>query len=239
MWQLTDVKEPQDLVIYFTPVEACVANYLNQEANNNREIKNIVALYQNKDYDTVIDEITNYLTENPDTELKTELEYVKALCHLALYQPGMALDIFDRIENNPGFNNHSQLSNIVRNKIIYDKVFLLGLKGDDQEVLEYLKQIQPTVKNNVIFSDWIKEEIVRLTPPPPENEPTETPSVPEQPETEEEQQPATDTGKAVEYVQLFGYDVPVELLFIGFIVLIIIIYIIRSSRRRRRNKYLF
>ncbi|NLO81975.1 MAG: hypothetical protein GX094_02820 [Clostridiales bacterium] len=239
LWQLTDVKEPQDLVIYFTPVEACVANYLNQEANNNREIKNIVALYQNKDYDTVIDEITNYLTENPDTELKTELEYVKALCHLALYQPGMALDIFDRIENNPGFNNHSQLSNIVRNKIIYDKVFLLGLKGDDQEVLEYLKQIQPTVKNNVIFSDWIKEEIVRLTPPPPENEPTETPSVPEQPETEEEQQPATDTGKAVEYVQLFGYDVPVELLFIGFIVLIIIIYIIRSSRRRRRNKYLF
>ena len=235
MWQLTDVKDPQDLTIHFTPVEVCVANYLNREAGNNNEIKNIVTLFQRKDYDTAVDAITSYLTDNPDAELKTELEFVKALCHLALYQPGMALDILDRIENSPVFSD--QLSNTVRNKMIYDKAFLLGLKGNEEEVLEYLKQVQPSLKNNIIFSNWVGEEINRLSPPPAVEEPPEPPSEPEQTEPEEEKK--TDTSKTIQYVQIFGYDVPVEFLFIGILALIIIIYIIRSRRKRKRNRYLF
>ena len=235
LWQLTDVKDPQDLTIHFTPVEVCVANYLNREAGNNNEIKNIVTLFQRKDYDTAVDAITSYLTDNPDAELKTELEFVKALCHLALYQPGMALDILDRIENSPVFSD--QLSNTVRNKMIYDKAFLLGLKGNEEEVLEYLKQVQPSLKNNIIFSNWVGEEINRLSPPPAVEEPPEPPSEPEQTEPEEEKK--TDTSKTIQYVQIFGYDVPVEFLFIGILALIIIIYIIRSRRKRKRNRYLF
>lgn len=235
LWQLTDVKEPQDIVIHFNPVEISIVNYLKQQTSGNKAVNSILALFEGKDYDTAINEITDFLASNPDFELKTELEYIKALCHLALFQPGMALDIFNRIENNPGFG--SQLSNAVRNKIIYDKVFLLGLRDNDEEILEYLKQVQPTLKNNIIFSNWVGDEIDCLTPPPVIEEPVETPDEPEQPEPEEERK--TNSIKTIESIEIFGYDVPLEILVIGILALIIIIYIIRSRKRKKRRRYLF
>ena len=79
--------------------------------------------------------------------------------------------------------------------MIYDKAFLLGLKGNEEEVLEYLKQVQPSLKKIILYSQTggVGEEINRLSPPPAVEEPPEPPSEPEQTEPEEEKK--TDTSK--------------------------------------------
>jgi len=233
VWRFLDVKQPENLLLYFYPVEMAVANYLKQNAQNNSDITNIVSLYEKADYDNAIASIVNFLEANPSFPLNTELKYLKALCHMELYQPGMALEIFNNIENSPGFGE--QLSNVVRNKIIYDKTFLLKLRGKEDEVLEYLKQVRPSLKNNAVFIRWVEDEIKRLSPPPPPpEEPDET--INEQPEPQ--QQDTLNNSKTIKYINIFGYDVPVEFIFTG-IILIIVILIINFKRRKRKKRYLF
>lgn len=236
VWRFLDVKQAEDLHIHFYPVELAVASYLKQKAQGNPDVINIVNLYEKMDYDDAISSIAKFLEANPSFELNKELKYLKALCHIELFQPGIALEIFNQLETSPGFEE--PLSNVIRNKIIYDKVYLLKLMGKEQEILDYLKEIQPSLKNNGIFIKWVENEIKRLSPPPPPPE--------EKNETNEpidEQNQSQNNIKVqdydIKYIHILGYDIPVELAFIGILILIVLIYIIRKRKKRRKKRYIF
>lgn len=237
VWRFLDVRQVEDLQLYFYPVELAVASYLKQKAQGNNEVINIVNLYQKMDYDDAIASIDEFLLTNPTFELSNELKYLKALCHMELYQPGMAMEIFEQLQNSPGFAE--PLSNVIRNKMIYDRVYFMKLMGKEDEILDYLKEIQPSLKNNAIFKKWVEDEIKRLSPLPPPPQETEEmvdETVDEQAQSSNDQE---DKVNAIEYIDILGYDVPVELIFIGILLLIIIVYMIRRRRNKKKKRYIF
>lgn len=236
LWKFTDVREPSELSLYFRPVEIAVVNYLKLTAPKDANLDNILNLYEKRSFDSAIQAITDFLDDNPSYEYRTELEFVKALSYLELFQPGMALEVFNRIEEQPGFG--TQMHHTVRNKIIYDKISLLKLMGSEEEIIEYIEHIKPSVKNNTVFANWLEDELERLSPP--------LSSIPEEPVPE---QPSTDTddtqkepledNKTIQNVNIFGYDVPVEILFAAIILLVVIIYTIRSKRRKKKRRFYY
>ncbi len=236
VWRFLDVRQTEDLQLYFYPVELAVASYLKQKAQGNTDVTKIVNLYEKMNYDDAIASISEFLQANPAFELSNELKYLKALCHMEIYQPGMALEIFDQLQSSPGFQE--PLSNVIRNKMIYDRVSLMKLMGREQEILDYLKEVQPSLKNNAIFIKWVEDEIKKLSPsPPPPEESEETDET-----VEEQDEPLSDqeaNHDNIEYIHILDYDVPVELAFIGILLLIIIIYMIRRRRNKRKKKYIF
>lgn len=236
IWRFLDVRQAEDLQLYFYPVELAVASYLKQKAQNNTDVIDIVKSYEKMDYDDAVASIAKFLEANPSFELNNELKYLKALCHMELYQPGMALEIFDQLQASPGFEE--PLSNVIRNKIIYDRVSLLKLMGREQEILDYLKGVQPSLKNNAIFIKWVEDEIKRLSPPPPPPEELEETDETADDQTESHNSVETNDDN-IEYVHILGYDVPVELVFIGILLLIIIMYMIRRRRNKRKKRYIF
>ncbi|MBM7583252.1 hypothetical protein JOD02_002133 [Caldicoprobacter guelmensis] len=236
VWRFLDLRQAEDLQIHFYPVELAVASYLKQKLQGNPDIINIINLYEKMDYDDAILSIANFLEANPSFELNKELKYLKALCHMELFQPGMALEIFNQLEPSPGFEE--PLSNVIRNKIIYDKVYLLKIMGKEQEILDYLKEIQPSLTNNEIFIKWVEDEIKRLSPPPP---PSEEKNEINEPIDEQNQSQDSIKGQDydVKYIRILGYNVPIELIFIGTLILIVLIYIIRKRKKRRKKRYIF
>ncbi len=235
LWRFTDVREPSELSLYFRPVEIAIVNYLKLTAPKDAQLDNILNLYEKRSFDSAIQSITDFIDANPSYEYKTELEFIKALSYLELFQPGMALEIFNRIEQQPGFG--SQLHYTIGNKIIYDKISLLKLMDREEEIIEYIEHIKPSVKNNTVFANWLEDELQRLSPPP---DPVPQEPVPEQPDTDEDQnEPLEDDNKTIKNVNIFGYDVPVEILFAAIILIVVIIYTIRSKRRKRRKRFYY
>lgn len=236
IWHFLDVRQAEDFQLYFYPVELAVASYLKQKAQDNPDVINIVNLYEKMNYDDAITLIDKFLEANPAFELNNELKYLKALCHMGLYQPGIALEIFDQLESSPVFEE--PLSNVVRNKIIYDRISLMKLMGREQEILDYLKEVQPTLKNNAIFIKWVEDEIKRLSPLPPPSEESEESDQPvdEQVESPNSQEIDDDSS---EYIRILDYDIPVELVFLSILLLLSIIYMIRRRRNKRKRRYIF
>lgn len=237
-WRFKDVNAFESkLSIFFKPIETVVLNYC-KNITSNEQIVAVLNLFETKDYHGTIQQIDQLLSGEIDPEissLSSELKFIQAICYKELYQLDKALERFNEIEGNVGFGG--TLSNAIRNKIIYDKTMILkGLHNGEEKALAYLNEVKPSVENNEVFLIWLNDEIKRLTPEPPKVEETKDKeeSVTENNEgakTEDEEE------KIVKSIDIFGYEIPIEVLVLIIILFIIIIIIIRSRRKRRRNRY--
>ena len=125
-----------------------------------------------------------------DVLLLPELKYLEALCYQNLSEMDKALNLFDQLESDPGFGD--SLSNVIRNKIIYDKTNIYKKQANgDKKALEYLTSLGDIEPNNYVFSLWLEKEISILTPPTEVEQ-----SQVEEPETTEEKKSKSKGGKA-------------------------------------------
>lgn len=239
-WRFKDINSfASDLNVFFRPIENIVINYLKNKMPSNKDILTILDLFESKNYHKTIQEINevlsqSYETESEVTSISTELEFIQALCYEKLYQLDKALEIFNKIENSPGFGEI--ISNTIRNKIIYDKTLILkDFYNDEEKALTYLEEVKNSIKNNEVFLIWVNDEIKQLTPEPPEPEEIE-----EEPVLDNQEETPNDNNqniKTVDSVDIFGYKLSIELFLGAIILIIIIILIIRSNIRKRRKRY--
>ncbi len=105
---------------------------------------------------------------------------------------------------------------------------MLTLDKRKPEALEYLNGIEVPEEVDV-FSIWLRDEIRRLTPPPP-LPPPETEPKPEP------QEPIVETPPAAETIDVFPIS-PEMIIIIVLAAILIIMLIIRKKRKRKRKFY--
>jgi|GEM_PF-552728 len=239
-WRFHNLLTPEDLIVYFRPIDTLVINFFQNGYPKDKGIGKIIKLFKSKAYQNTISEIDAYMAASPDFPNKNELDFVKALSYLGLYDRVQALNILTRIENNPGFS--LDITNTIRNKIIYEKFHILeSLKGGE-EAYQYLLNVRPTLSSgNPLFLQWVEAQMERLQPPPeipeePIEEEEETGQIPKPDESIEEE---NEKENLIRSVELFGYELPVEYVFLGGLFLLLIISNLFRSRRKKRSGYLF
>ena len=93
--------------------------------------------------------IHEFLANAEDVLLLPELKYLEALCYQNLSEMDKALNLFDQLESDPGFGD--SLSNVIRNKIIYDKTNIYKKQANgDKKALEYLTSLGDIEPNNYV-----------------------------------------------------------------------------------------
>lgn len=236
-WKFYDVEDPQDIIMYFRPIDEIVLKFLGSLQNS--EIDNITNFYTNNYLDQTITAIDEFLAANPQFSHRAELDFLQALTCQKAFDINKAFQIMDRLELNwkdrPCFGD---VSNTIRNKIIYDKTSILEATHGSEKALEYLQNIRPDIQGSELFVKWADDEIKRLTPAPPPQE-EENPDT--QGDTEGETNPDDPQNQdtpLMESVDIFGYSIPVEYVVLAVLALIVILYLLskRKSRRRRRDR---
>lgn len=217
-----------NLTISYIPLSVAVPQFIIENTPDSPEIAQIIQLYRARDLDRTISTIMQFLVANEDFPLRRELYFLEALSSLELGRMDVADDIFARLEHRTGFTG--DLADAVRQKIIFERSALLTSKGRDSEALEYLKGIELPDLNDV-FAIWHRDEIRRLTPPPPEPEPIVEP-VPEPVAVEPEiiEEAPEEDGLTI--------DVSPEIM-IAIAVILILLLIIVLRRKPKKRKYYF
>ncbi|MGI5851191.1 MAG: hypothetical protein ACOX77_03655 [Caldicoprobacterales bacterium] len=227
---------PSTFELSFKPMDNVITKYIQSESESNKEIESILQAYKNRSYFKTINLIHEFLANAEDVLLLPELKYLEALCYQNLSEMDKALNLFDQLESNPGFGD--SLSNVIRNKIIYDKTNIYKNQTEgDKKALEYLISLGDLETNNYVFSLWLEKEISLLTPPPElEESPEEAPDAAEE---EEIDNPEGDDPKVIDKIVIGDYELYIEDFLIIALIIIIIIFIIvtiiRRKRRRRRS----
>ena len=232
-WVYSNMETPNYIRLYYRPIEYITTEYLKAQAPSDRTIKDIIKAYLDKSYEAVISGIDQYLVAQSETTLKNELLFLKALSFKELYQLDETIAIYDQLENQPLFGD---LEGTIKNKIIYDKYnYMKNTSDNDAALFEYLDQSKIYVISNTMFLNWIESELGILTPPPT---PEPTPIIEEEPPIVEPK-PELDE-KLVKNVTIAGVDIPVEILFLGIVVLIILFSLLFRKKKKKKNRgYLF
>ena len=234
-WQYNNGYPQSPIKVYYQSLDQIAGEYLNTQAGNDRLIENIVEAFTNKSYDKAIKLIDEYLTTNTETPWKNELMYLQAISHQGLYQHSEAITLFDRLDEQFIFG---QFEESFRNRIIFDKyAYMKSSQASDADMHAYLDSAKNNVMNNALFMMWMEEEIHSIEPPPTP-EPTPAPT-----ETEPLENKSSSDNKGEELitsVNIGGYEIAVEIIFIGILVLLLILVLIFRRKKRRRNRgYLF
>lgn len=231
-WRFQNVTALQDIRFFFRPIDQIALTYI-ENTETDRTVGQILSDYRMKKYDDVIHAIGLYLEEQPDSPVRQELTFLKALSHQGLYQMPQALALMEALEGNPGFG---EMGSTIRNRIIYDRV--QSMKNTEAEedfsLYRYLQAVHNTIENNDAFAAWIQAEYSRLTPPPTPEPPPATPEpVPEPPADETSE-------RLIKYVEIGPLKIPVEFVFLGGgVVLILILLMTRRKKSRKNLPYLF
>lgn len=225
---------PSTFDLSFKPMDNVIAKYFDNLDSSNNDINAILEAYRSRSYHKAITLIHEFLSNYSDEmDIMAELKYLEALCYQNLYDLDKALNLFNQLEPNPGFGE--SLSPIIKNKIIYDKYFILKNRDDgEQEALEYLKSIQDSYTNQDIFSMWLDKEISILTPPVVIEEKVE--EEPETPIEDAEKEDTSDNAKVIDKFTIAGREFYIEEILFAIIVLIIILFIIFKIIARNRRK---
>ncbi len=233
-WQYgPDSSIPDYIRLYYRPIEQITPTYISRQAPGDKNIKAILDAYSSKAYDKCIRLIDDLISAQSGLTLENELLFLKAMALKELYRTDKVMEIYDRLEGHPMFG---ELESAARNKIVYEKYhYMKQGAASDTDIYNYLDNAKEYVVNNTVFLNWLDAELAKLPPPAtPEPSPTVTP------EPEETEPPSDEKDDdLVTSIRIWGIDVPVEVIFIGILLLIILIpYLIGKSRRKRR-RYIF
>jgi len=238
-WRYNNTSVPDNIQVYLRFTEELAVTALERSENINRTISDILAAFKNKSYDEAISRIDQYLEEESEPLLKNELEYLKALSHQGLYQTDEAAAIFSRLERKPFFGG---LEETFQNRIIYEKYnYMKKTLADDKDIYDYLDTAREYIMENTIFLMWVEERMAEIEssdallepePDPAETEETEETPV-ETPSSDDEEE------ELVKSINIAGYEVPVEIVFLAAVLLIILIFLLRGRKRKKEGRYLF
>lgn len=224
--------------IAFKPMDVVISRYINERAEIDKDIKDITEAYRNKSYSQTINLIHDYLEEAEETSLLNELKYLESLSYLNLYDLDKALNLFNQLEKNPGFE--PSLSSTIKRKIAYDKYNILKQNSSDDEALEYLLSLDDDLLTNSIFALWLQDEIKIKSPEiviEEEEEEDEEEEIIEEPVEKEEETPDEKGLIVIGGKNFFIEEIVIALG--ALIILIIIISIIVKRRRKRRRGSFF
>ena len=221
--------------VYYQSMDQLASEYLNAQAANDRLIGDIVEAFTNKSYDKAIERIDEYLNTNTESSLKYELLYLKAISHKSLQQHSEAIVLFDQLDNQYLFGDNGES---FRNRIVYEKyTYMKSNQASNVDMYNYLDSATSYVMSSSIFLMWMEEELKSIEPPPtpePTPAPTETGSLENSDSTSDKDD------ELITSVNIGGYEIAVEIIFIGILVLIIVLILIVRRKKRRRNRgYLF
>jgi hypothetical protein len=235
-WQYSNSYPPAAIQVYYRSIDKLASDYLNSQAANDRLIGEITEAFSSKAYDKVISLVDQYLEAGATTPLKYELLYLKALSHQGLYQHNEAIALFNQLDNQPIFVEWEES---FRNRIIYDKyTHMISTQTTGVDLYTFLNSAKNYVMSNAVFTMWLEKEISSIEPPPT---PEPTP-IPTDTESSEANESASDSknDELITSVIIGGYEIAVEIVFIGILVIIILLVIIFRRKKRRRNRgYLF
>lgn len=231
-WTYDSTYPPEYIQLFYRPVEQLAVEYISNQAPGDKHISPILTSFANKSYSLTINQIDQYLESQEESTLTNELKYLKAMSLQGLLQNKEAVEQFDQLENLPLFG---ELEGTFKNKIIYDKyTHMKSLLTDENTLFDYLDTSKNYVVDNAMFLMWIEEELNELSAfIPPEEEPEQT---------EEEITPPDDTQEEenkdnlVKSVTIGKYEISVEFLFLGILVIVIILTTIISRRRKRKYR---
>lgn len=224
---------PSTFELSFNPMDTVITKYIESESDSNKEIRSILEAYRNKSYFKAISLIHDFLAASEDVVLLSELKYLEALCYQNLSETDKALNLFDQLEPNPGFGE--SLSDVIKNKIIYDKTTIYKNQVDgDKKAFDYLTSLGEPNTHNRVFSLWLDKEVSLLTPPPiMEEEPAEEPGTEDE---EGDESNNEERAKVIDKFVIGGYEIYIEEVLIIALILIIIIFIIAAIIKRRRKR---
>ncbi len=234
-WIYKNTETPNYIRFYYRNINQLAGDYIKAQAPSDRTIDSIVNAFASRSYETVINQIDEYISTQSGTPLNNELLFIKALSHQELYQFDSMADLYNQLEGQPLFG---ELEGTMKNKIIYDRYYYMKEKAADEATLyEYLDSSRNYVMGNALFLKWMEEELSTLTPPPtPSPEPTPTP----------EPSPAVDEtitdsdDKLVKSITIGDIEIPVEYVFLAVIIIIIIFSLIIRRKKRYKNRgYMF
>lgn len=235
-WKYNNSYPPDSIQVYYRSIEHLAGEYLIKQTANDRAVENIVTAFTNKSYDKTITLINQYLETGSESSFKKELLYLQALAYQGLCQNSEAMALFDQLETQPLFGG---LEETFKNRIIFDKYnYMKSMLTDDSSIYTYMDSAKNYVMDNSIFLMWIEEELNTLEPAPtPEITPSPTML---EPLDKDKSEAADDQKDLITSVNIGGYEIPVEIIFIGIVVIIILLIIIfRKRKRRKSNYYLF
>ncbi len=212
-----------DLVINFIPLLSAVPNYIEANAPDNQEVSAFLDLFLKRDFLAATESIDTFINANTAFPLRRELEFLKALAYAELGLFDQVTEMYERLEHRHGFTG--ELSKAVGQKIIYDRALMLTLDNRKPEALEYLNGIEVPEEGDV-FSIWLRDEIRRLTPPPP-LPPPETEPKPEP------QEPIVETPPAAEPIDVFPISPEMIIIIVLAVILIIMLFIRKKQKRKR------
>lgn len=213
-----------DLVINFIPLLSAVPNYIEANAPDNQEVSAFLDLFLKRDFLAATESIDTFINANTAFPLRRELEFLKALAYAELGLFDQVTEMYERLEHRHGFTG--ELSKAVGQKIIYDRALMLTLDNRKPEALEYLNGIEVPEEGDV-FSIWLRDEIRRLTPPPP-LPPPETEPKPEP------QEPIAETPPVEEPIDVFPISPEMIIIIVLAVILIIMLFIRKKQKRKRR-----
>lgn len=231
-WRFNNVNTPPNIKFSYRSIDQIALTYIKQQVPQDKSLDNLIRLYRLKDFDNTIIDIDDYLVENPDTPIKKELMFIKALSYQNLYQLSPAMALFSQLETDPGFGS---VGATIHNRIIYDRYQYMKDNASTEgfELYEYLQDAQVYLSGNDSYVTWIKDEFSGMTPPP-----TPEPPPPSPEPIEPEPTPIPDE-KLVKDIVIGNITIAVEFIFLGFAVLIILILLLLRKKTRKNRGYLF
>ncbi len=228
IWRYTDYTPTTDsnFTAFFFPMDIVTTNYAKDKGD--KQLSAIANDYLNTKYSAVITKANEYLMSE-ESQYKKEAMYFMARAAHSLMDLDTALEIYDKIGNNPGFSD--DIAPVLTQQLIYEKISILKYQQNTEDIRETIEQTKALEPNYLSYpiQAWLEKESSLL----PKTQP--------QPEQTTEEQPEQDdtTTDIKEGLEILGYDVPIELIII--IVLLILFIILRAifKRKRKRRRSLF
>lgn len=234
-WQYSNSYPDTPIEVYYQSMDQIASEYLNTHPASDRSIGDIIEAFNKKSYDEAIKLIDKYLETDTESTLKYELLYLQAISYQGLYQHSEANALFDQLDNQFIFG---QWEESFKSRIIFDKyMYMKSNQTSYTDIYAYMESAKKYVMGNDVFMMWMEEELESIKPSPtpePTPAPTETPSLEGNDSTLDKDE------ELITSVNIGGFEIAVEIIFIGILVLIILLVLIFRRKKRRRNRgYLF
>ncbi|MGI6112777.1 MAG: hypothetical protein ACOYEJ_01500 [Mahellales bacterium] len=228
IWRYTDYTPTTDsnFTTFFFPMDIATTNLA--KGKGDKQLSAIANDYLNTKYSAVITKANEYLMSE-ESQYKKEAMYFMARAAHSLMDLDTALELYDKIVDNPGFSD--DIAPVLTQQLIYEKISILKYQQNMERVRETIEQTRAMEPNYLSYpiQAWLEKESSLLPKPQP------------QPEQTTEEQPKQDdtTTNIKEGLEILGYDVPIELIII--VILLILFIILRTifKRKRKRRKSLF
>ena len=146
--------------------------------------------------------------------------------------------MFSRLERKPFSADLKKPFRIV----LYMKIYYMKKTlADDKDIYDYLDTAREYIMENTIFLMWVEERMAEIESSDALLEPEPDPAETEEPEETPVETPSSDDEEEelVKSINIAGYEVPVEIVFLAAVLLIILIFLLRGRKRKKEGRYLF